>query len=77
MTGMSTTPTAPVRADACSSCRYWTAPANGSLGACRRFPLTERKEAGDWCGEHKSVAVAEAATPAPAEKKSRGQRRGG
>jgi hypothetical protein len=42
----------------CGDCRFWTAPKAGNLGACRRFPAAERKEAGDWCGEFAAAATA-------------------
>lgn len=52
------------RPESCGACRFFTPPATGARGFCRRFPAVERKEAGDWCGCFESAGTKPTYSPA-------------
>lgn len=40
----------------CKDCKYYQH--DGHYGSCKRYPKTEVKSGGDWCGEFKQAPVA-------------------
>lgn len=39
----------------CKDCRFYQH--DGHYGSCKRYPKTEVKSGGDWCGEFKQIEM--------------------
>lgn len=39
----------------CKDCKYYQH--DGHYGSCKRYPKTEVKSGGDWCGEFRQMSI--------------------